>query len=77
MKRGIDVILITPPPLAMEGPQEPQKKTYEDGQTCDTREPGRTAQFAQAMIDVGESFGLSVCNSELELLKVVEPHDGE
>jgi hypothetical protein len=76
INRGIDVILITPPPLAMKNPQEPQKKLYEDGKICEIREADRTAQFAKAVIDVGESFGLPFCNSEHELQKAAALRDG-
>jgi hypothetical protein len=76
IKRGIDVILITPPPLAMKSPQECQKKRYKNDEICEIRKADRTAQYANAAIDVGESFGLPICNSEHELNKAAALRDG-
>jgi len=42
---------------------------------CGIRKPDRNPQFVQALIEVGESFRLSVCNSKDELLKAAESRD--
>ena len=76
IKRGIDVILITPPPLAMNNPQECQKKRYKNDGICEIRKADRTAQYANAAIDVGESFRLPICNSEHELNNAAALRDG-
>jgi hypothetical protein len=49
---------------------------YEDGKIREIRTVENTAQFARAMIDVGESFGLSVFNSEHELQQAAALRDG-
>jgi hypothetical protein len=56
IKWGIDVILITLPPLAMKRSKKLQKKMYKDGNFCEIRKVDRTTQFAETIIDVGESL---------------------
>jgi hypothetical protein len=75
-RRGIIVILITPPPLAMKNPQDPQIKRYKDDAVYEIRKADRTAQFAKAALDLGESFKLPVCNCEHELQKAASLRDG-
>lgn len=77
ISRGIDVILITPPPLAMKSLQGFPKKRHENDEIYEIRKADRTAQYANAAIDVGESFGLPTCNSEYELNKAAALRDGE
>jgi hypothetical protein len=72
VKGSTEVILISPPPLAMEF----QNKMCENGHTKRIRTAKRTQRYIKAVKDCANSKGLSLCDTEALLLEEAKNHDG-